>query len=189
MTCTNYSSFSQILGRKIHLRILLSSDGEHIKTFSKNHTSDILNVLNKALCFVSISKLSKLLTVHNKAAEWRESRTDFGFQKEGAKKPPQQIKQRAPGEMPGQYFLTRISRHTAVTEHLVTPDTGHSPTYLHKRLLVRSGTIENLNIQGQSSASHCAGREDCGHERGTGLSRWLLTHQPLAPLSYTVFWI
>lgn len=29
-----------------------------------------------------------------------------------------------------------------------------TPTYLHKRLLVRSGTIENLNVQGQSSDSH-----------------------------------
>lgn len=69
MTCANYSSFSQILGRKIHLRILLSSDGEDIKALSKNHTSDTLNVLNKALSFVSVSKLSKLLTVHNKAVE------------------------------------------------------------------------------------------------------------------------
>lgn len=59
------------------------------------------------------------------------------------------------------------------------------PTYLHERLLVRPGTIENLNVQGQSSASHGAGREHCGH-REELVSLPLPAHQPLADrLTYT----
>lgn len=88
---------------------------------------------------------------------------DFKFQKEVAK-PPHQIKERA------QYFLTRRnSKGMPATEQPAPerapklPSTGHMPTYLHKRFLVRLGTIENLNVQGQSSASHGAGREDWIH--------------------------
>lgn len=59
-------------------------------------------------------------------------------------------------EMSAQSNLIRTNARN-LSEHSgpwLSPQ-GHTATYLHKRLLVRSGTIENLNVQGHPPASHC----------------------------------
>lgn len=67
-------------------------------------------------------------------------------------------------EMPAQSFLIKEAFQNTAWQTSEDSQAPHSlsgtPTYLHKRFLVRSGTIENLNVQGQSSDPHPEG-ENC----------------------------